>query len=96
MLQQQTIRCKVRPGLFDDEYVVSIEAIRDRARRAIEFVSDRSGVETEAVPVEGRSVDGRVRVWLLGESGEYLHVLVPASGASDSMRVCVPRELAAL
>lgn len=84
------IRCRVRPGVFSSEFIVSITVV-GHEQREIEFITDRRSVKH---PINGGQTNiGHVRVWLDDDPEKNpLRIIVPASGGSDSMAVSVPKE----
>lgn len=91
MVEELKVRCKVRPGLFKSEYIVTFPVVSSGSRRQIEFVSDADGVMVTA-GAAAPPCDASVRVWKVGESNDSYVVLIPASGGSDAMKVSVPAE----
>lgn len=84
------VRCRVRPGVFSGEFIVSI-VVADHERHEIEFVADQRSVRR--CGNGGEAGTGQVRVWLNDNPGRNpLRIIVPASGGSDSMAVSVPQE----
>ena len=89
------VRCRVRRGLFSNEYVVMIETLRDDRRETREFVADSRGVLVDVDPGEGEIVPGKTLVYLIDREASRARVLVPASGGSDASYIYVPIELLA-
>ncbi len=91
MVEELKVRCKVRPGLFKNEFIVTFPVAAPGGQRHIEFVSDAIGVvlpPSSAAP----HCDASVRVLKLGKADDSFTVLIPASGGSDAMKVNVPAE----
>jgi hypothetical protein len=91
-METRRVRCEVRRGVFDSEYIVSLPALLRGQKRNIEFVSDSSGVTILCAQPAEDSVPGTIEVWYLGPNGDCDRVLVPGSGGSDSAIVDVPRD----
>lgn len=89
-MTEADVKCRVRPGLFLSEYIVSIDTCNHHG--FFEFVSDRSGVRVDSPPTDEVPVEGYVRVYLVGRTGKQCRILVPASGGSDSAYVDVPEQ----
>ena len=95
MRTEGLVRCRVRPGLFSDEFIITLETVGARGREPREFVADRRGVEFSGEPRRGAPVDGKLRVYVLGRENGTERILVPASAASGAEFVRVPIELLA-
>jgi len=95
MTESRMIRCKVQPGIFREEYIVSIQTIEGGTIKPFEFVTDARSVEVNGTPAAGRELDGRVRVWLVESFGDHLSILVPASSGSDPRVLSIPPQAAA-
>jgi hypothetical protein len=87
----QLLRCEVRPGMFDTEFLVLIDV---PGRGVItSFFVDKHHVEVEEAPTRERSVVGRLRVNARVE-GEGAVVMLPVQ-ASDYHWIDVPKALLA-
>lgn len=91
MPREHWIRCRVRPGVFTREYIISID-VAGNGHHAVEFVSDADGVKV--APNGSYPHEGQVRVWSFDDLGQDpMTVILPASGGSDCMKVPVHRSL---
>ena len=75
------VHCKVRPGLFDSEYLVAVS-------QSSALVS-RGNVRVGA-PVTKQGVDGEVRVYVVEESGDKALVELPGEAVVGGLRAWVP------
>jgi hypothetical protein len=89
------VRCRVRPGLFSGEYIVTLDTVGARGLEPREFVADGCGLDAAGEPQRGAPVDGKLRVYVLGRENGVERILVPASAASGAEFVRVPVELIA-
>lgn len=80
------LRCKVNPGQFTGECVVSAADFRDSLFSL--FVPEEY-VESDSEPTEGRAVDGWVRVEVLDRRGELTLVRLPRLPLENGQTVTV-------
>jgi hypothetical protein len=89
------VRCRVRPGLFSGEFVVTLDTVGARGLEPREFVADGRGVEISGEPRRDAPAEGKLRVYVLGRENGIERILVPASPASGAEFVRVPAEMIA-
>lgn len=89
------VKCKVRPGLFKNEYIVALPVLSSGVPRAVEYVVDGRRVHPEsAAGVQEQTQKGTANFELVDMTDTAFRILIPASGGSDSRVVEVPRETA--
>jgi|SRR5882762_3107775 len=84
------IRCKVAPGMFSNEWAVTIELPGDRKVTAL---VDRSAVLVTREPRIGEQVPGQLRVRLLESNTNSLLLELPSPSLVSGSRVEAPRSL---
>jgi hypothetical protein len=82
MAMRVFVKCKVKPGLFDNEYLV---AVNDSSA----IVS--SGNVNVAAPVTISGVDGSVRVYVVSESENGAVVELPGESVFGSLRTHIAK-----
>lgn len=96
-MKKRWIPCRVRPGVFRDEYIVSVRVVRhadgNGEMDTMEFVADRRGVKIVKEPSHSQDGEGQFLVWEHSRDKERLRVIIPGSGASDSAIVTVPEDV---
>lgn len=89
------IVCRIRRGLFRDEFVVAIETLQKMGKETREFVANRKGVILDQEPQENQDLPAKVTVYLVEKRESSATVLIPASAASDPAYFNVPLEVLA-
>jgi hypothetical protein len=77
------VRCRVKPGMFDNEYVV---LVNDSAA-----VVSSGNVTVSHTPVTLQGVDGSVRAYLVEEHEHNAVIELPGESVIGSLRTSVPR-----
>ncbi len=86
------LRCKVRPGMFSTEFLVTIEV--PGKGELTSFFVDTQLVQIDEEPARTRPVEGRVRVYARDEGDDAI-VMLPVSTIEHGLNVKVPADLLA-
>ncbi len=81
------LRCKLTPGMFSDEYVVSASTY---SGRPFSLFAHQRVVQSEGVPTHQHPVDGWLQVTEIGNEGPSAVVVLPSEPLEMNPRVCVP------
>ena len=80
-MKRAFVHCKVRPGMFENEYLVTVD-------QSSALVSSGNVNVPASVTIQG--VDGNVRVYVVEESGDQALVELPGEAVMGGRRTWVP------
>ena len=83
------VQCKVGPGLFKTEYLVSVPPDAPGAR----FYVDRADVRVHKAPVEGESVHGYVLAYWIEDRNDEAIIEMTGTPVAGGLRILVPKAL---
>lgn len=91
MVEIHEIKCRLRRGMFPDEWVVLLDTIaEDGSRREVESIAYGESVSVER-SVEGvDEVPGRLKAYVVGRTGGTASVVLPQPTQTNGPSVRVP------
>lgn len=86
------IECEIEPGMFEDEFLVYVDAIDPSSPSSIisvQILVDRDVVEFSGEPERGKRIKGRLQISVADRSQGIATVVLPQPGipVGDSMIV---------
>lgn len=91
MAESCEIKCSVRPGMFEDEWVVRISVITaDGQRREVESIVYGDSLTREGTPTASSEVPGKLRVYCIDRMTDKAAVVLPQTTIENGPCVVVP------
>ena len=90
MAKECRIKCKVRPGAFDDELIARFEIVDSDGRDTeAECWAYGDSVELQVPPSAGQEVDGALHAYSLEQKEQLIAVVLPQSTFQNGPNVVV-------
>ncbi len=84
------LKCRIRKGMFDDEYLVTIEALDQNGKKIHIFTfADKEEIRTNSFPKGKEEVDGYLTVSPLEEQEKISSVVLPKSTFANGTVVAI-------
>jgi len=92
MERKYLIKCRLRRGLFEGEWIVRIRTITvDGSIKALEAIVYDESVDKEQSET-GEEINGKLRVYVLEKKDNKVAVVLPQSTLENGPSVVVPEE----
>ena len=90
MTKECKIKCKVRRGMVDDEFIARIDIVNSQgADGEAECWAYSDSVDLESAPNGAEEVDGALHAYRLGEKDELVAVVLPQTTFQNGPNVVV-------
>ena len=90
MEKEAKVKCEISQGMFPEERVAKITL---PVGQNVYAIVDKNFVETKAEPSLEKYINGKLKVFIIGEEGEEVWIEMPGQGFNNGSRVKVPKSL---
>ena len=83
------VPCRVEPGMFRGEYLVTFEGVVNHSKVPINLFADEAVVRIKASPARGKPVEGLLRAELLNRQNDLALLALPQAAQPVGERAFV-------